>query len=182
MKRRHTLGLLAAGIAAAAGGLAWRLANEPADPAAAGSSPAGGELPHAGLWQMRFTQPDGSELAMSSLRGRPLLLNFWATWCPPCVKEMPELDQFRPLLQARGGEVLGLALDGPTPVREFLRRTPVSYPIALAGLQGSDLGRQLGNDRGGLPFTVLLGAGGQVLQRKSGETTAAELQGWLPLL
>ena len=161
----------AAGVAAIGAGLGWRLVAERRFDEASG-----------GLWDLRFTRPEGGELAMATLRGRPLLLNFWATWCPPCVKEMPEIDRFRPALAARGGEVVGIAVDSPTPVREFLRRTPVSYPIALAGFEGSDLSRRLGNVQGALPFTVLFGRDGRIVQRKLGETTAAELEGWLPLL
>jgi thiol-disulfide isomerase/thioredoxin len=85
----------------------------------------------------------------------PLVLNFWATWCPPCIKEMPALDRFREPCGTRW-EVVGLAVDGPTPVREFLQRVPVSFPIGLAGFGGADLGKRLGNQTGGLPFTVVL--------------------------
>ena len=161
----------AAGALAVGAGLGWRLVAERRFDDATG-----------GLWSMRFAQPGGGELAMASLRGRPLLVNFWATWCPPCVKEMPEIDRFRPALAARGGEVVGIAGGSPTPVREFLRRTPVAYPIALAGFEGSDLSRRLGNEKGALPFTVLLGRDGRIVQRKLGETTAAELETWLALL
>ncbi|MBX3638403.1 MAG: TlpA family protein disulfide reductase [Rubrivivax sp.] len=161
----------AAGVAAVGAGLAWRLLAERRFDEETGN-----------LWTLRFARPEGGELAMASLRGRPLLLNFWATWCPPCVKEMPEIDRFRAALVARGGEVVGIAVDSPTPVREFLRRTPVGYPIALAGFEGSDLSRRLGNAQGALPFTVLFGRDGRIVQRKLGETTAAELEGWLALL
>ena len=82
---------------------------------------------------------------MATLRGQPLVLNFWATWCPPCVKEMPEIDRFQREFAARGWQVLGLAVDRPQPVREFLARTPVGYTIAMAGLEGTELSRQLGN-------------------------------------
>ncbi len=131
-----------------------------------------------GLWAMRFAQPGGGELVMASLLGRPLLLNFWATWCPPCVKEMPEIDRFHRSHGPRGITVVGLAVDGPTPVREFLGRTPVGYSIGLAGLEGTELSRRLGNDRGALPFTALFGADGRPLRRKLGETHYDELVAW----
>ncbi len=115
---------------------------------------------------------------MAALRGRPLLLNFWGTWCPPCVKEMPELDRFARQFKAQGWQVVGLAVDNPKAVREFLARAPVSYAIGLAGFEGSDLARTLGNDASGLPYTVAFAASGNVLQRKAGATTLDELTRW----
>jgi thiol-disulfide isomerase/thioredoxin len=134
--------------------------------------------PLAAMWQMRFERPDGGELAMQTLRGNPLLINFWATWCAPCLREMPAIDRFSKEFGKRQGQVLGLAIDGPTPVRQFLAKTKVGFHIGLGGLDGTDLIHQLGNPQGGLPFTVLLSADGQVLQRKMGETSFDELMGW----
>ena len=177
MKRRSWL-LGAAGGAAAATGLAWQRWREtqlqpPLEPAAAvpGSDPGA-------LWAMSFERPAGGSLVMASLRGQPLLLNFWATWCPPCVKEMPDLDRFAQRFAAQGWRVVGLAVDKPAAVREFLARTPVSYAIGLAGFEGSELSRQLGNAQAGLPFTVAFNRQGEVVQRKAGATTLQELSTW----
>jgi thiol-disulfide isomerase/thioredoxin len=119
---------------------------------------------------------------MAGLRGQPLVLNFWATWCPPCVKEMPELDRFAKQFAARGGRVVGLAVDNPKAVREFLQRAPVSYAIALAGFDGTDLSRKLGNTTGALPFTAVFARSGALVQRKLGETGYDELQSWTKAL
>ena len=69
-------------------------------------------------------------------------------------------------------------MDNPKAVREFLARTPVSYTIALAGFEGSELTRQLGNTQSGLPFTVAFNRQGAVFQRKAGASTLAELVAW----
>jgi thiol-disulfide isomerase/thioredoxin len=172
VKRRLWLGgalALTAGLAALAGVAAysWRRRRV--------------EDESGGLWQMRFPQPGGGELVMATLRGRPLLLNFWATWCPPCVKEMPELDRFQREFAGAGWVVVGLAVDGPTQVREFLARTPVGYPIGLAGFEGIELSRRLGNARGALPFSAVFAADGRLVQRKLGETSQDELRRWARL-
>jgi thiol-disulfide isomerase/thioredoxin len=174
--RRGLLFAGAAGAAAAAGmGLAWW--RQPASPPA-GSATAGGSDDLAAMWALVLVRPEGGELAMASLRGKPLLINFWATWCAPCIRELPQIDRFHHEFGPRGWQVLGLAIDGPTPVREFLARVKVGFPIGLGGLDGTDLLHSLGNLQGGLPFSVMIGAGGQVLQRKMGETSFDELAGW----
>jgi len=127
---------------------------------------------------MVFDTPSGGRLAMQSLRGRPLVVNFWATWCPPCVREMPALDRFAHAFAGRGWQVVGVASDTAENVREFLARTPVSYPIGLAGFGGIELSRQLGNPSGGLPFTVLVSKTGQLAHRHIGELQNDQLARW----
>lgn len=134
------------------------------------------------LWTQRFEQPGGGEIVMAPWQGKPLVLNFWATWCAPCVKEMPMLDAFHRQHQANGWQVVGLAIDGPTPVREFLTKVPVGFPIGLAGFTGVDLARSLGNERGGLPFSVIFDRRGAVAFRKLGILEPAELTHWVAQL
>ena len=106
-----------------------------------------------------------------------MLINFWATWCPPCIKELPEFDRFS-RSHDKQLRVVGLAIDSLAPVQEFLKKQPVGFDIGLAGFSGTDLARSLGNSAGALPFTVLLDAKGVVVQRKLGETQYAELESW----
>jgi thiol-disulfide isomerase/thioredoxin len=137
-----------------------------------------GEAELAGFWGQQFDTPDGGKLALATLRGRPLLVNFWATWCPPCIEELPLLSRFYAENKANGWQLLGLAVDRLEPVQRFLARAPVGYPVGMAGLAGVDLTRQLGNAAGGLPFTVVLGADGGVRQRKLGQLHATDLAAW----
>ena len=167
--RRFVLGAGAGvGLAAGVGVAWWRYALDPA------ASPTPPEF-----WQRRFERPEGGELAMADFRRRPLLINFWATWCPPCVRELPEIDRLAHEHAGRGLGAVALAVDGKIPVREFLQRMTLSIPVGLCGLEGSELMRQFGNLQAGLPYTVLLAADGRVLQRKLGETNHAELSMWL---
>jgi thiol-disulfide isomerase/thioredoxin len=156
------VGALAAGM----GGALWRAGT--GEPAGVGA-----------LWNERFDEPAGGELVMSVLRGRPLLLNFWATWCPPCVTELPMLDRFQRDHAQAGWRVVGLAIDGPTPVREFLTRQPLGFPVGLAGLNGVELSRSLGNESGGLPFTVVFDRRGSLVARKLGALKGDDLQAWV---
>jgi len=167
MSRRQALiyGGVAAAAALAGGGLAWwRLAPHDTGGAALQQ-----------LWAQEFQTPAGATLSMARLRGKPLVLNFWATWCPPCVEELPMLDAFYKEHGSKSWQVVGLAIDQPSAVRKFLERLPLSFPIGLAGLGGTELGKALGNLSGGLPFTVVVGADGSVRQRKMGKLTAADL-------
>lgn len=170
-RRRLLVGGVAAAAAAAGAGWAWwRLQPHAVE---AGAQEA--------LWGQSFQTPDGAALAMSAFQGKPLLLNFWATWCPPCIAELPLLNHFYAEHAAHGWQVLGLAVDQPSAVRTFLARLPLDFPVGMAGLDGTSLSRALGNLTGGLPFTVVFGADGRVLHRKMGQVTPEDLKAWAAL-
>lgn len=135
----------------------------------------------AAFWNARFDSPEGQPLAMSGFRGRPLLLNFWATWCPPCIEELPLLNAFHREHSGRGWQVLGLAVDRVEAVQAFTRRLPLQFAVAMTGFAGTDLSRQLGNPSGGLPFTVVFGADGRIAHRKIGQVKPDDLSQWAQL-
>ncbi len=168
--------LLYAGVAAAAalGGaaLAWRrLALDDPSPGV-----------EQAFWAQEFDTPEGgARLALRNFAGRPLLLNFWATWCPPCVAELPLLNTFYRKHRDAGWQVVGLAIDQPAAVQRFLQRQPLDFPIGLAAQGGTEWARALGNLAGGLPFTVVFDAAGKVRNRKIGAASDAELQQWAAL-
>ncbi len=179
MQRRHMLTLAAAGAAATAGGAYLSLRHGNADAAAGPAKlPPLERLsePAQSFWRASFDTLDQKAYPAAALRGRPLLLNFWATWCAPCVKELPEINQFHDEFSPKGWQVLGLAVDAPTPVKGFLAKLPLKFPVALAGLTGTDLSKQLGNAKGGLPFTVAFNAQGELVWKKLGATHLDELR------
>ena len=163
MNRRTVVigGLSAAAVAAGAGFAIWRQRGTAAT---------------ADLWDSDFPTPEGSTLSMSNLRGKPLLLNFWATWCPPCVTEMPLLDAFS--AAHADWNVLALAVDAADPVRRFMSERRLKLPVALAPDVGLELGHRLGNVAGGLPFSVAFHSSGKVAHRKLGTVDDSVLASW----
>lgn len=166
-RRGWMLGLGAAAAAAGAGLAWWRLRFAPPLPEAVQA-----------FWNRQFDSPAGSPVALSTFRGRPLLLNFWATWCPPCVEELPMIEAFWRENAPKGHQVLALAVDQPSAVRKFLERQPLGFSIGLAGYGGTELSKSLGNGSGALPFSVFLKADGSIYRQKLGQLTQDDLRDW----
>lgn len=149
---------------AAGTGPAWVRAASSSDPA-------------AGLLTQTFPDLQGQPQPLAQWKGKPMLVNFWATWCPPCVKEMPELDALHK--RHAGVQFLGLAVDSSANVVKFVAKLPVSYTLLVAGAGSIDLMRRLGNAPGGLPFTVILAADGRITKQILGPVDPAGLDKWL---
>jgi thiol-disulfide isomerase/thioredoxin len=110
--------------------------------------------------------------------GRPVLVNIWASWCGPCVREMPELDRYAKAQGQNGTQVVGIALDEAAAVQAFLQRIPVSYPVLVDTPGPRDAGVRLGNPKGVLPYSVLLDAQGRILKQKTGPFRDGEIDAW----
>ena len=134
--------------------------SHPAVPAAAKQEPL------ARLFAASLPDLDGQAHTLADWRGKPMVVNFWATWCAPCVKEMPELNA----MQQRYPNVqfLGICIDTADNMRNFISKIPVSYPVLVAGVEGVDLTRDLGNPAGGVPFTLVLDADGRITKKIAG--------------
>lgn len=171
--RRWLIGATAASAAALGAGFAWWHLPSATVPAVA--------PPAEGFWSLQWDTPQGGRVAMESFRGRPLLINFWATWCAPCVEELPLIDDFYRQNKDNGWQVLALAVDRLAPVQSFLRKMPLGFSVGMAGASGTELGRGLGNLAGGLPFSVVVSANGLVVQRKLGRLNPGDLAAWLRL-
>lgn len=122
---------------------------------------------------------DGRTLTAADVAGRAVVLNFWAPWCPPCVREMPLLDHFAKS-SAASACVIGLAIDEQAAVEKFLTAHPVGFPIAVLGYTGLNWARQLSaNANVALPFSVVYDRSGKLIQRKFGPLEEAELSAWI---
>lgn len=168
LRRHGMLGVGALAALAGAGVAWWRLLPQPSS-----------KQEVQAFWQQSLDGLNGEALDMASLRGKPLLLNFWATWCPPCVEELPMIEAFWRQHAANGVQVLALAIDQPSKVRAFAAKQGLTMPMALAGLEGTELAKSLGNVNGGLPFSVFFKADASIYRQKLGQLAQTDLDDWL---
>lgn len=137
----------------------------------------------APLFAATLWDAGGQPYALAKLRGKPLVVNFWARWCGPCRVEIPELTRVQRRFKDKGLIVVGIGLeDRPDTVREFARAYEMDYLVLLAKEQGIPLMRTLGNANGGLPFTLVIDADGRMVARKLGLISRAELDAAVAVL
>ncbi len=149
-------------------------AKEPARPNGMQIAQRGDPMPALTLQKL-----DGNTTTLpKAYAGRPLLINLWASWCAPCIEEMPELQRFSHTQDKQRGDgvqVIGIALDDAAAVNAFLQRVPVDYPILLDAPGPADASVHLGNTRGVLPYSVLIGADGRILRQRIGPFSPGEV-------
>jgi thiol-disulfide isomerase/thioredoxin len=125
----------------------------------------------------------GKTHTLEEWRGKLVLLNFWATWCPPCRREIPLFMQFQDRYQSKGLQIVGIAVDNPEPVARYWQEMHLNYPILLADDRTFDLMAAYGNGDGSLPYSVLITPDGQVAKVKLGAFEPNELDSLVqPLL
>ncbi|HEY5931043.1 MAG TPA: TlpA disulfide reductase family protein [Burkholderiales bacterium] len=134
---------------------------------------------------MAASIPDlqGRPRSLGEWRGSVLVVNFWATWCPPCLKEIPEFVRMQDKLGHRGLQFVGIAADQPEKVREFAAKYKINYPVLLAEMDIIEIASRAGNKAGGLPFTVIVDRRGKWVRSESGALDEQKLSKLLePLL
>jgi len=138
--------------------------------------PTGSAVPLTHLLSQKVPDADGRPADMSIYTGKILVLNFWATWCPPCVQEMPEIDEIQAEYAKRDVVVLGLGLDTAERIRAFSSKLKVSYPLFAMDAAGLAVVRDFGNEQGALPYTMVYDRNGQEVARKLGRISRNELR------
>lgn len=136
------------------------------------------------------TQPDAAEALLSAplldlqnqpqtlaqYRGKTLVVNFWATWCPPCREEIPFFIETQAKFDTKGVQFIGIALDNSQQVVAFVHEFDINYPILIGGIHESEILRQLGNPGGGLPFTLIYDRNGNLREKIIGGLDKARLE------
>ncbi len=118
---------------------------------------------------------DGVPQSIAHWKGKVLVVNFWATWCPPCLEEIPIFVRLQRQMGGQGLQFVGIAIDERDKVADFAHRNAINYPIMIGQLDAIELSKQAGNDRGGLPYTLVLDRSGQVVSRHYGGLTEQTL-------
>jgi thiol-disulfide isomerase/thioredoxin len=124
-----------------------------------------------------FNLPDvaGNQHNISEWKGKIRVINFWATWCPPCLKEIPEFIAMQEQYAAKGLQFIGIAIDDQESVKEYLATTKINYPILIGEISGIALAHQLGNSVDAVPFTVIVNQQGQIIHQHRGEFSTEQI-------
>ncbi len=124
-----------------------------------------------------FTLPDseGRQRSLSEWRGKILVVNFWASWCGPCLHEIPEFIRLQEEWRDKGVQFIGVALEDKEAVSDYMRRVVLNYPVLIAGDAGLGLSYRLGNVLNAVPFTLVVDAAGKIIFRRPGELNREQL-------
>jgi thiol-disulfide isomerase/thioredoxin len=179
MTRRHqiVLGLIAVAALASGYFVAALLRGPDTTPPAAPTAALPAEM-------IDFTLPDldGRPHPLSEWKGKLIVLNFWATWCPPCRDEIPLFIEMQEKYGARGLQIVGVAIDKKEDIASFRDFNFISYPLLYGQEEVLKLMASYGNRIGSLPYSVVIGRDGKVLGRKVGAYGHAELDALLDSL
>jgi thiol-disulfide isomerase/thioredoxin len=157
---------VAVGLAALGAGYFIHLWWEPA-----GGGRDAGEV----LLATRLPDVSGTPQELEQWRGKVLVVNFWATWCPPCLKEIPEFIQLQQRYGPKGVQFIGVAIDDKARVLGYMAQAGMNYPVLMAEQEGLDLAREAGNRLGALPYTVVIDREGRAARTELGVLDEAKL-------
>ncbi|HEV3018557.1 MAG TPA: TlpA disulfide reductase family protein [Burkholderiaceae bacterium] len=154
-----------------AGGALWSWRRAPAR--------QGADAAALAFFALTLPDADGVQRPLKTWQGKLLIVNFWATWCTPCVEEMPELQRLADQSQARNVAVIGIGVDEADKVRAFRTQHGLRFPLLVAGFDGMGLAQRLGNTEAVLPYTALISPDGRLVEEHSGRIEAPQLRHWM---
>jgi thiol-disulfide isomerase/thioredoxin len=143
------------------------------NPSHRGGAPDSGNV--AQLMAASLPDMDGKSQALAQWRGKVMVVNFWATWCLPCLEEIPEFVRMQERLGNRGLQFVGIAVDDVVKVREFAVKYRMNYPILIGEMDAIEFTRVAGNERRGLPFTIIMDRKGRLIGTELGGLNEQEL-------
>jgi len=138
-------------------------------------SPPSADAPNR-LMTLTLPDVDGKPQPLSQWKGKVLVANFWATWCPPCKEEMPEFSRISVKYAGNGVQFVGISIDSPDKVAAFRQEAQIAYPLLISTLETLDLSSDLGNRAKALPFTIILRPDGRPQQVKLGKFATPDLE------
>ena len=181
MNIRRSLIVSAVAIAGIIGGGIYLYAPEITLPASARESSR--SVAAEAVFQAKFTDLTGKTQPLAQWQGKVLIVNFWATWCPPCLAEIPVFIQMQKKYGKQGVQFVGIAIDQKNKVQSYADEAGMNYPVLLGDLDGIDLARRTGNAQGGLPYTVVIDRSGNIVATQLGKLSHEKLEGIIkPLL
>ncbi|HUW51473.1 MAG TPA: redoxin family protein [Sulfuricella sp.] len=167
------LWLIAAGFSVAIGAAYWGIS---AAPGKSRETTAAQEASAEPVFAASFKDLDDKLQPLKQWRGKVVVLNFWAPWCPPCREEIPDFIKLQDKYRERGLVFVGLALDEKAKVQVFADEAGINYPILLGDMEAVDLARKIGNRLGGLPFTVVIDRNGRIAANEVGGLSMARME------
>jgi len=141
-------------------------ASKNAPPAAQNEAP---NQPATLLLAQTLPDSTGKLQDLSQWKGKNLIVNFWATWCAPCVEEMPELSALQQSLNSQNIQIVGIGIDSAENIKDFASKYKIDYPLYVAGMNGAEIARKMGNETGGVPYTLLISHDGKIKKKYSGK-------------
>ena len=161
---KQTTVFIIAAVVALAGGIWLQSKNQPETQSEAMKLP-----------DYRLPDLTGNERSLSEWRGKTVIVNFWATWCPPCREEIPEFVALQQEFQDRGLQFVGIAIETKESVEKYLDFVDINYPMLIAGDQGIILTQQWGNSAGILPFSLIFNQQGEMIHKQVGQLSRAKI-------